>query len=112
MMNPAYAEDYIGADVITQVEFYSPKPSNNWQTKIPKDHIVFQVIPIEGQAKESPFGGRMGDYVFIPKLVGDIVFELEPGDRIELRGGTRVRKGIVVGGLAIVEFMATSVRKL
>lgn len=113
LTNPAYAQDYIGADVITEVEFYAAKLSNSWQTKIPKDHIVFQVIPVGGQAKDSPFGGgSLGDYVFIPKSKGDIVFELKPGDRIELRGGTRVRKSIIVNNVSVVEFVATDMRKL
>ena len=113
MMNPAFAEDYIGADVITEVQFYAPNPSNSWQSKVPKGHIVFQVIPLNGEAENSPFGGsKLGDYVYIPKSVGDIVFDLKQGDKIELRGGTRVRKAIIIGGVAIIEFVATSMRKL
>jgi len=84
-----------------------------WQTKVPKNHIVFQVIPVDGSAKSSPLGGgQLGDYVFIPKDKGEIVFDLKSGDKIKLRGGTRVRKGIIAGNVEIVEFIATSITKI
>ncbi|WP_299207415.1 hypothetical protein [uncultured Dokdonia sp.] len=112
VINPAYAKDYIGADIITEVQFYTPGASNAWQTKIPKNHIVFQVIPIGGSAKDAPFGGgALGDYVFVPKSQGDLIFNLQQGDRIQLRGGTRIRKAYI-GGVELIEFIATSVTKL
>jgi len=112
LMNSAFARDYIDADIITEVQFHAPNKSKYWQTKIPKGHIVFQVLPIGGSPRQSPLGGETGDYVFIPKSKGDIVFELTAGDKIELRGGTRVRKGVLVGNVEFVEFLATSIKKL
>lgn len=112
VVNPAYAQDYIGADIITDVEFYSAGKANNMATKIPKNHIVFQVLPIGGTAKNAPFGGgQLGDYVFLPKSQSDLIFDLKRGDKIQLRGGTRVQK-YYINGIEVIEFIATSVTKL
>jgi hypothetical protein len=112
VMNPAFAREYIGADIITEVEFYANGASNTWQTKVPKKHIVFQVVQIDGTPKNSGFGGgALGDYVFVPKSQGDLIFDLQKGDKIQLRGGTRIRKSLI-GNVEIVEFVATSVSKL
>ena len=112
VVNPAYARDYIGADIITEVEFYSAGKARNEATKIPKGHVVFQVIPIGGSPKDAPFGGgQLGDYVFIPKDKSDIIFDLKRGDKIRLRGGTRVQK-YIINGIEIIEFVATSIQKL
>ncbi|GGI58472.1 hypothetical protein [Winogradskyella haliclonae] len=112
VVNPAYARDYIGADIITEVEFYSAGKARNEATKVPKGHVVFQVIPIGGTPKDAPFGGgQLGDYVFIPKDKSDIIFDLKRGDKIQLRGGTRVQK-YIINGIEIIEFVATSIQKL
>lgn len=112
LMNPSFAEDYSGADIITFAEFYAPNPSNMLQTKVPKDHIVFQVVPIGQEATNSPMGGdKIGNYVFIPKSFADIIFDFKKGDKVELRGGTRIRKSIIPGLAKIVEFKATSIKK-
>lgn len=112
VVNPAYATDYIGADIITEVEFYNAGKARNQATKIPKDHVVFQVLPIGGTPKDAPFGGgQLGDYVFLPKDQSDIIFNLERGDKIQLRGGTRVQK-YHLNGIKIIEFVATSIEKI
>jgi len=112
VVNPAYARDYIGADIITEVEFYSAGKARNEATKIPKGHVVFQVIPIGGSPKNAKFGGgQLGDYVFIPKEQSDIIFDLKRGDKIQLRGGTRVQK-YYLNGIEIIEFVATSIKKI
>jgi len=112
VINPAYARDYIGADIVTEAEFYSAGKANNVATKVPKGHVVFQVIPIGGSAKNAPFGGgQVGNYTFIPKSQSDIIFDLKPGDKIQLRGGTRVQK-YFINGIEVIEFIAISVTKL
>ncbi|GGG25295.1 hypothetical protein GCM10011344_27460 [Dokdonia pacifica] len=112
VINPAYAKDYIDADIITQVEFYSAGKANNDLTKVPKGNVVFQVIPVGGSAKNAPFGGgQVGDYVFLPKEQSDLIFDLQRGDKIQLRGGTRVKK-YYINGAEIIVFIASSVTKL
>ncbi len=113
VINSAFARDYIGADIITQVEFYAMGKPNGFQVKVPKDHIIFQVVPIGREVtKKGPFGGvEMGEFVFVPKEQEELIFKLKRGDRIEMRGGTRVREAWV-GSVEFIEFMATSVRRL
>ena len=112
MMNSAFARDYIGADIVTEAQFYAPNLPKAWTTKVPKGYIAFQVLPVGGEAKSSGFGTVQGDIVFIPKSEGDLIFDLKPGDKIELRGGARMRKGIIARSVEIVEFVASSVKKL
>jgi len=112
VVNPAYARDYIGADIITEVEFYSAGKARNEATKVPRGYVVFQVLPLGGTPKNAKFGGgELGDYVFLPKDQSDIIFNLNRGDKIQLRGGTRVQK-YYLNGIEIIEFIATSIEKI
>lgn len=112
VVNPAYATDYLDANVITEVEFYSAGKANNVATKIPKGYVVFQIIPIGGSPENAPFGGGLiGDYAFLPKGQSDIIFDLKKGDKIRMTGGTRVQK-YYLNGIEIIEFIASSVEKI
>lgn len=117
VINPGFAEQYVGADVITEVQFFAPTPSQQWQVPIPRDHMVFQVVAPGGQPGSNPLSREpLGEYVVAPKSFADLIFSLRPGDILELRGGTIVRKtsGIVrLSGadVTLVVFQATSVRK-
>lgn len=111
MMNLAFAKEYIDADVITNVEFYDANPNRMEYLKIPKGHLAFQVLPLNGTPKANALGGGEGGYhVFIPKDLGAIVFDLKKGDKIKLRGGTYVTK---FGGFGTtqetVNFKASSI---
>ncbi len=107
-MNEGYAEEYIGADIVTMAEFLAPG-KGAYHIDVPKNHIVFQAVSPGGKGQSNPFSGQaMGEFVLIHKDAGDLVFELERGDLIELRGGTEVKKG---HGLFFATFRATSIQR-
>jgi len=111
LMNESFAKNYINADVITYVQFYDATPNKMEYLKIPKGHLAFQVIPLNGSAQPNALGGGAGGYhVFIPKDKGSKIFNFNKGDKLKLRGGTYVTK---IGGLGMAEetvnFKATSV---
>ena len=108
VMTPGFAEEYIGADIVTKADFFA-SGMGAWTMDISKDYMVFQALPPGGQGKADPLSGQAkGKFVLIPKTAGEVIFEVKPGDPIILRGGTEVIKGM---GLHQVKFIATSVKK-
>ena len=108
VMTPGFAQDYVRADIITKADFFA-SGMGAWTMKIPKGYMVFQAVPPSGQGKSNPLSGQsQGEFVLIPRSKGELVFELNPGDPIILRGGTEVIKGM---GLHQVKFIASSIQK-
>lgn len=117
--NPSFAEQYIGADVITECIFYASTISSNYITnsKIPNGHFAFQVTGLDGNLDTNELSGEStGIIVYAPLQYSDMVFGLNRGDTLQLRGGTVVTK-ISLGSLygvnnRYIHFKTTSIEKL
>lgn len=118
MANEAFAQEYIGADIIVNCEFLAPNdPSMKYSIKkVPKGHFAFVVLGEGQQATQNEVTGTMeGFTVFAPLSNSDFVFSLKKGDKIQLRGGTYVTKlkvGLIGGPKnSYVHFKATNIKK-
>ena len=117
-MNPTLAEGYIGADIVTEAEFFAPNASQQWQVNVPNGYMVMQVVVPGVAPQANPLSGAsVGDYVFVPTSYADTVFALRRGDHVELRGGTVVTKQSALVSLSgaritLVQFKAKSVTKV
>jgi hypothetical protein len=119
LMNPAFAADYAGCDVISKVEFLAAGQQEGYMwgaipAKSIEGKVPFRVVA-PGQAAEgsaAPFGS-VPPHVFVEKAKSDIVFSLQKGDARILRGapvtgsmGTTLNQKFTQ-----VVFVATEVRK-
>lgn len=116
--NEAFAENYIGADVVIHCVFLSPQSTASFTTKRPpKNHFSFQVVGDDiDPVKNELTGAIEGVVVFAPMEYSDLVFGLKKGDNITIRGGTLVTKlglGGAISGIntRYVHIKATSIVK-
>lgn len=115
--NEAFAENYIGADVIVDCVFLSSQSTASYSNKRPpKNHFAFQVVG-EGvnPTKNELTGAIEGIVVYAPLQYSDLVFGLKKGDKLTLRGGTLVTK-LAIGAISgintrYVHFKATIIKK-
>jgi hypothetical protein len=125
VMNTGFAEQYIEADIITEAEFLSSSfPKHRFEKgDIPKGYFAFQVLAPSGIPRPSNelSPTAMGNIVVVPKNYSDLIFSLKPGDLIELKGGTVVKKYSMLlkistygmsGDGTYVIFKATDLRKM
>lgn len=120
--NTSFARQYIGADIITDVEFLSSSFSMRMKGDVPEGYFGFYVVASGETSKPSSgLSSTAGGTVIAPIKYADLVFSLKPGDLIELRGGTVVRKtsGFVkfatwgmTGDLPYVIFKATDLKRV
>ncbi len=104
IMNASSAKDYTDCDVTIEASFIFSSVSGYKHPGTFKKSVVFQVSPIGEEDNYRDARGQRGLFVAIPKEGSDAIFELSKGDRLELRGHTYVKYGIVY-------FVASSYKK-
>lgn len=110
VMNPSFIHDYQGCDMVVDATFL--KTGNEGYMLGQYDtsnNTTFQVLA-PGSAAQIGFGGMsFGIYAGIPKEKSDVLFELKPGEKIQLRGAPI---GYYAGGnLVVGVFHTTSVTR-
>lgn len=111
VMNPAFAEDYVGCDIITKAQFYASGQGNYVLTTTSDDYVVNRFLPINSSGEKNAFSGETNSYfVAVPKDQSNLFFELKQGDLLELRGGTHVSSSSLASGIKEVVFFVTSAK--
>ena len=113
--NEAFAENYIGADVIVDCVFLSSQSTASYTNKRPpKNHFAFQVVGDDVNPTKNELTEALeGMVVYAPLHYSDLVFGLKKGDKLTLRGGTLVTK-LTMGAISgintrYVHLKATSI---
>ncbi len=107
IMNPGFAEDYVGCSVTTKAAFVATG-AGAWTFPFSTDDkVIIRVLPPGVAGSKNPLSGEVqANYVALPKEGSDAVFNLKPGDLVELTGGTYVKD---YGNFKNITFMATSI---
>lgn len=93
LTTPSVAEDYVGCDVKTVAQFVATGAGAYMLPSATEGKIVFRVLPVGVKGEKNPLSGEIqANFVAIPKEDGSLVFELNPGDKVLLSGGTYVQK--------------------
>lgn len=117
VMNAGFAKDYVDSDIVTEANFLA-SGSGAYSLSAPQGYVVFQAVPLGTNGQVNPLTQQaMGDFVFVPNSYADMVFELKPGDKVQLRGGTKVRTSnpilkMIGADVTEIQFIANSMKKL
>ena len=111
LMNSGFSDDYIGCDVRTTAQFFATG-AGNYMLQMPlEDKVVFRCLPPGAAGEKNALSGEIeADFVVIPKSLSGLVFELKPGDLIELTGGNYVSSA-TTGSYKQIIFVATSIQR-
>jgi hypothetical protein len=113
LMNPGFAEDYVGCDIITTAQFIASGVGENVLYTSMKDRVVFRCLPQGVTGEKNSLSGEIeANFVVIPKVLSDLVFKLKPGDLIKLRGGNSVYSATVGGNYKEIVFVASSIERI
>jgi hypothetical protein len=113
VMNPGFADEYIGCSVIVRAQFVA-SGAGAWVLPFSTDDkVIFRVLPPGAVGEKNPLSGEVqANFVALPKTSdrSDLVFELQPGDLVQLTGGTHVAT-TAAGGFKSITFMASDVSR-
>ncbi len=109
VMNVAFAADYEGCDVQTTASFVATGVGTMVVPFDQKKHVIFRALPPGVEGAPNPLSGEIDAmYVSVPKDAAAAIFSLQPGQSVELRGGTETKEYKLVN-MTMVLFQATSV---
>jgi hypothetical protein len=94
IINPSFAEKYIGAEIVTYVEFYDTNPVKSTFLKIPNGYIAFRAVNI---GESETIDQWSATNIFLPENKSDLIFELKKGQKIKLTGGTHIVRAETMG---------------
>lgn len=106
VMNAAFIEDYVGCDVA----FYLAGNQGYVLQYDTKSNATFQVVAPGGEPMPSLVRAKFGTFCGIDKSKSDIIFSLQRGDAIMMRGGPRPKH--FSGNLYQSVFQADSITNL
>jgi hypothetical protein len=110
LMNPGFADDYVGCDVVTTAQFFASGAGENVLKMSLEDKVVFRCLPPGATGEKNPLSGETdANFVVVPKASSNLVFELKPGDLVKLRGGNNVHSITIGGSYKQVVFVSISI---
>ena len=113
VMEPAFAEDYLNSNIMTDVQFVATGKgawhSDTINSYEKKKYITFRALPPGQFAEKNPLSGEVvAQYIMIPKDKGDSIFSAKTGDILTVIGRPMIEKA---GDSKGVIFIAASAYK-
>lgn len=113
LSSPGTSDDFSGCDVTTTVEFVASGAGSYVVQSVPSDAVIFRALPPGAHGERNPLSGEIqSNFIAIEKAKADLVFRLGAGERLTLRGGTRISKMLLGGSYQQVLFVATAIERV